>query len=69
MLTGVNNGGRTNITAPDSITNRAAKALAYLGKPWSDYLDPTTQKVRWSDVIISGTSVEKEEKKRRCALV
>jgi hypothetical protein len=55
VLTGIPNGGRTNITQPDSIVNRAAKALAYLGPPWSHYLD-STKAVRWSDVIIAGHS-------------
>jgi hypothetical protein len=56
VLTGASNGGRTNITQPDSIVNRAAKALAYLGAPWSTYLDSTQKAVRWSDVIIAGHS-------------
>ena len=55
VLTGASNGGRTNVTQPDSIVNRAAKALAYLGAPWSTYLD-STKAVRWSDVIIAGHS-------------
>ena len=56
VLTGADNGGHTNITAADSIVNRVAKALAFLGPPWSDYLDAETKAVRWSDVIISGHS-------------
>ena len=54
-MTGAANGGNTNITWPDSIVNRVAKALAYLGKPWSSYLTDA-QEVRWSDVIIAGHS-------------
>ena len=58
MLTGADNGGTTNITAPDSIVNRAAKALAFLGGPWATYLDVRTHTVtvRWADVIIAGHS-------------
>lgn len=56
VLTGDDNGGYTNITAPDSIVERSAAALKYLGAPWSRYLDPTTNAVRWSDVIIAGHS-------------
>jgi hypothetical protein len=55
VLTGRNVSTHTNITAPDSITNRAAKALAALGAPWSTFLTAAGD-VRWSDVILAGHS-------------
>jgi len=56
VLTGAPNGGATNITRPDSIVNRVAKALAYLGPPFDVHLDPATREVLWSSVIVAGHS-------------
>ena len=52
----------TNITAPDSIVNRVAKALLKLGTPWTSWLlddgrtGTGTPTPDWSNIIISGHS-------------
>ena len=56
VLTGATNGGRTNVTWPDSIINRVAKALVHLGEPWSSHVHAATGEVQWSGVIIAGHS-------------
>ena len=45
----------TNVTTPDSIVNRLAKALSKLGKPWSSWLlaDGSPD---WANIIVSGHS-------------
>ena len=60
VLTGDNTsyGGaetHTNITTPDSIVNRLAKALTKLGPPWSGWLlfDGSPD---WANIIVSGHS-------------
>ena len=45
----------TNITAPDSIQNRLAKALLKLGAPWSKWLTGSGAP-DWSSIIIAGHS-------------
>ena len=52
---GNGNVNHTNITRPDSIVNRVAKALLTLGPPWSSWLkrDLTPD---WPNIIIAGHS-------------
>jgi hypothetical protein len=45
----------TNITKPDSIQNRLAKALIKLGAPWTKWVQ-NSGTPDWSNVIISGHS-------------
>jgi hypothetical protein len=46
----------TNITTPDSIVNRLAKALSKLGPPWSGWLLPQDGSPDWANIIVSGHS-------------
>ena len=45
----------TNITGPDSIVNRLAKALAKLGPPWTGWLRADGS-LDWANIIVSGHS-------------
>ena len=52
------NGGvdtHTNITGPDSIVNRVAKALLTLGPPWSGWLTADNAP-DWPNIVIAGHS-------------
>ena len=52
---GNGNGNHTNITRPDSIVNRVAKALLTLGPPWSGWLK-SDHSPDWPNIVIAGHS-------------
>ena len=55
VLTGEAVSTHTNITQPDSIVGRVSKALAYLGAPWTRWLDAAGSP-RWERIVVAGHS-------------